>query len=42
MAASGKARTMASLDRPLRAARLHTQAGTKERPPGYEQRNSAK
>ena len=29
-----KACATASLDGPLRAARLHAQAGTKERPPG--------
>jgi hypothetical protein len=34
MEASGNASATASLDGPLRAARLHAQAGTKERPPG--------
>src|SRR5262245_18241998 len=32
--ARGKASATASLDDPLRPARLHAQAGTKERPPG--------
>jgi hypothetical protein len=34
MEARGKASATASLDGPLRAARLHAQAETKERPPG--------
>ena len=34
MGARGKARATANLDGPLRAARLHAQVGTKERPPG--------
>ena len=32
--AERQGRATASLDGPLRAARLHAQAGTKERPPG--------
>jgi hypothetical protein len=40
--ARGKARATASLDRPLRAARLHAQAGAKEQAARHEQRNSAK
>jgi hypothetical protein len=42
MEARGKASATASLDGPLCAARLHAQAGTKERATRREQRNSAK
>jgi hypothetical protein len=40
--ARGKVRATASLDSPLRAARLQAQAGTKEQAARHEQRNTGK